>query len=258
LSACGGNPESTGDDAGDADAGADAGEPIKIGGLMAMTGGWASDGEDISNAINLAVDQRNAAGGVAGREIQFDIIDSASTPDTAVNAANKVLRDDSYDVVFGPHFSSQMLAIADLINETSVLQISGSQSMAVPESVTNEYTTWNRVPDIHAATATAEYLDKELGCKKIGIMAVNDDFGETAKNRATAYFDENGIEYVVETYGNEDKDVTTQILNLRKHSLSRGEMIFVVLGLFCRYRSRVKNHKQTQKPLAKAEPNETQ
>ncbi|MDR1028731.1 MAG: ABC transporter substrate-binding protein, partial [Clostridiales Family XIII bacterium] len=193
LSACGGNGGNADEETGDT-GNADAGEPIKIGGLMAMTGGWASDGEDISNAINLAVDQRNADGGVAGREIQFDIIDSASTPDSAVNAANKVLRDDSYEVVFGPHFSSQMLAIADLINETNVLQISGSQSMAVPEAVTNEYTTWNRVPDIHAATATAEYLDKELGCKKVGIMAVNDDFGETAKNRATAYFDAQGIE----------------------------------------------------------------
>jgi len=211
----GGTPAPAPSGGGEASSGPDASNPIKIGGLMAMTGGLASDGEDISNAINLAVENRNADGGVIGRTVEFVSEDAASTPDTAVNAAQKVLRDTSYDAVFGPHFSAQMLAIADLLNETQVVHMTGSQSVKVTEAVTNPYSTWFRIPDIYAGTTCATYFVDELHLKKIGIMAVNDDFGQSAKDQIVKYLDEKGVDYVVETYGNEDKDMTTQIMNLK-------------------------------------------
>ena len=226
LAACGGGaapaatpepapaPATSGGNDEPAATGPDASNPIKIGGLMAMTGGLASDGEDFIQAIDLAVSMRNVDG-VIGRTVEFVKEDSGSTPDTAVNAANKVLRDTSLDVVFGPHFSSQMLAIADLINETEPMHLTGSQSLRVPEAVTNPTSAWFRIPDVYAAMACATYLVQELKVEKVGLLIVNDDFGQSAKERIIAYLEDNGVDYVVETYGNEDKDMTTQIMNLK-------------------------------------------
>jgi branched-chain amino acid transport system substrate-binding protein len=65
------------------------------------------------------------------------------------------------------------------------------------------------------ARAAAVFLAEELSCKNVGLLCLNDDFGETAIRLVSEYFDSVGISYVTETYGNDDKDMTTQILNLR-------------------------------------------
>ncbi|MDR1028189.1 MAG: ABC transporter substrate-binding protein [Clostridiales Family XIII bacterium] len=213
----GGEASDTGSDE-NAASGDLSGETIKIAAMMPMTGTGAADGEMMANAIELAVDEQNEAGGILGAKIELKIEDGGSTQDSGMNIAQKIFMDDSYDMILGPHFSVQMLAIASIIDENQRLQISGATSVAVAEAVTNPYMLQNRVIDRYTAAAAAKFISEDLGCKKIGILAANDDFGQTAVDRITGYLDDHNVEYIVQTCGVDDKDFTSQLMTIKNEN----------------------------------------
>ena len=69
---------------------AQAGE-IKIGIVGPMSGQFASEGQDMENAIKLAFSQVNAKGGAAGNTIVTVTGDDACDPQQGVAAASKLI-----------------------------------------------------------------------------------------------------------------------------------------------------------------------
>jgi branched-chain amino acid transport system substrate-binding protein len=65
-------------------------ETVKLASIGPMTGESAKMGEDISRAVQLAVDEWNARGGVLGRKIELLIEDDRADPKDAVSLASKV------------------------------------------------------------------------------------------------------------------------------------------------------------------------
>ncbi|HUA78636.1 MAG TPA: branched-chain amino acid ABC transporter substrate-binding protein [Acetobacteraceae bacterium] len=70
---------------------APAAEPIKVGVPGPLSGPYANAGIDIVNAAKLAADQINAKGGVLGRPLEIVAEDDACDPQTAVQAAQKMI-----------------------------------------------------------------------------------------------------------------------------------------------------------------------
>ena len=62
-------------------------DTIKIGALLIDTGPLAGLKETQTKAINLAIEQINAAGGAAGKKLEPVFITYAGTPDAAVDGA---------------------------------------------------------------------------------------------------------------------------------------------------------------------------
>ena len=192
-----------------------AGDSLKIAVIAAVTGTSASDGASMANAIQMAADEINAAGGVLGKNIEVEIIDGGSTADSALNVAQRIASSDEYVSIFGPHFSSQILAIGDTLAEAQVPVITGGTVKTVLETVTSEWVIRNRCPDTVVADAAAKFMDESMGVKKVGFICANDDFGTGARLVAQEYFDSVGIEYVSESFNVDDNDVTSQLLKLR-------------------------------------------
>ncbi|MBQ9814970.1 MAG: ABC transporter substrate-binding protein [Lachnospiraceae bacterium] len=227
LAACGGNGgqqggggqegggQESGQDGGETTPGEAAGEDIKFAVIAAITGNSASDGASMKNAVQMAVDEINAAGGVNGRMLVPDFIDGGSTADSALNVAQKVASDGSYTAIFGPHFSSQILAIGDTLSEAEIPVITGGTVKKVLETVTSDWVIRNRCPDTVVALASAKFMVEEMGVKKVGIFCANDDFGQGAADIVKEYFDSVGVEYVSETFNVDDNDVTSQCLKLK-------------------------------------------
>jgi len=65
--------------------------PIKIGLLAPLTGAWETDGQTVANAVQLAVDEINASGGVLGRTIAFLVEDSESDLAAGLDAAHRLI-----------------------------------------------------------------------------------------------------------------------------------------------------------------------
>lgn len=85
-----------------------AGEPIKIGVPVPLSGSYASAGIDILNGAKLAAAKINAAGGVLGRQIELVPEDDACDAQTAVQAAQKLV-DDGVAAIAGGYCSSAAL-----------------------------------------------------------------------------------------------------------------------------------------------------
>lgn len=195
--------------------GGQTGGDLKLAVIAAVTGTSASDGASMANAVKMAADEINANGGVLGKNLVVEVIDGGSTADSALNIAQKVASSKEYVSVFGPHFSSQILAIGDTLAEAGVPVITGGTVKTVLETVTSDWVIRNRCPDTVVAYASAKFMHEEMGVKKVGFICANDDFGTGARLVAQEYFDSVGIEYVSESFNTDDNDMTSQLLKLK-------------------------------------------
>ena len=104
-----------------------AAEPIKIGVVLPFTGPVASDGNRTFSGIQLAVDEINAAGGVAvkGEKRKIDITreDSTCNPRMSIAAVEKLMTQDKVSVVIGDFCSTSTLADSEvaLRNEVALV-----------------------------------------------------------------------------------------------------------------------------------------
>ncbi|WP_239152289.1 ABC transporter substrate-binding protein [Virgisporangium aurantiacum] len=101
--------------------GGDAG-PIKVGLIVSLTGNYSSLGTEDKKAVDLAVEEINAAGGVAGRKIETTVKDDKSQPDQSVLAFNEIKGD--VDAVIGSPFSNSALATIPLVDREEIPYIS--------------------------------------------------------------------------------------------------------------------------------------
>jgi urea transport system substrate-binding protein len=76
-------------------------ETVKIGVLHSLTGTMAISETSLRDAVQMAVDEINTAGGVLGRQIEPVIVDPASNWDLFAEKARELLTKDQVAVVFG-------------------------------------------------------------------------------------------------------------------------------------------------------------
>ena len=112
--ACGGSDS---DDSADQASG-----PIKVGLILSLTGNYSPLGTEDKKAIDLAVEEINNAGGIAGRKIETILKDDKSAPDQSVLAFNELKGD--VDAVIGSPFSNSALATIPLVDREEIPYIS--------------------------------------------------------------------------------------------------------------------------------------
>lgn len=104
--------------------GAGEGETIKVGGNFELTGGVATFGQSSVNAINLAFEQKNAQGGVLGKQLEFITADNKSEAGESTAAATKLITQDKVVAVLGAVASSNTLAAVPVATDNQVPMIS--------------------------------------------------------------------------------------------------------------------------------------
>lgn len=85
-------------------------EPVKVGLVSSKSGVFAQQGEEVIRAVQFAIDEANAKGGVDGRKVEVQIGDDESTPDAGRRVAEKMSRD-GFNLLIGAIPSSVSLAI---------------------------------------------------------------------------------------------------------------------------------------------------
>lgn len=79
-----------------------ADEPIKIGIIADLTGGFATYGTSLDRSARLAINEINAAGGIDGRQIEAIVEDIQTDVTATVDKARKLVDSDNVDLVLGP------------------------------------------------------------------------------------------------------------------------------------------------------------
>lgn len=189
--------------------------PILIGCATSLTGEKALTGEYMKNALNLAVEDLNAKGGLLGREVQVIYEDDQGTDSGAVNAYNK-LASSGVVAIIGNLYSTMNLAISSEVEKARIPTIVTGSNVAIGQ-LGNPYMFQARTNDSVAISAIVNYAVKESGYKKIAIIHDSDSFGQGAYTAAMETLTSYNMEpVVVTTYNTGDKDFTAHIAKIQE------------------------------------------
>lgn len=151
---------------------APAGQPFRIGALNSITGVGGPYGVPMLEAIRLAVDEVNVAGGAAGRQLQLFAEDDQTKPDAAVLAAKKLIEVNQVQAVVGIWPSSVGLAVMPITNNAGLIMMN---TCGAPEMLTENRKglAWMfQASNAVFGRAFAEVV-RQRGFKRPAVMAFN-------------------------------------------------------------------------------------
>lgn len=218
LTACGngGNGGNSGNGGGgDADGGQSSGEPIKVGVYLPLSGANAAVGQSGVEGIEMAVEEINAAGGIAGRPIEIIKEDEENDPTTAVSVVNKLINQDEVVAILGSVNSSVTLAAMEVSEDAGIPMVTPISSGAAITGSGNQYIVRGQANDLLQAGAVVEYAIAK-GYQKIGLMYQNDDYGGGARDVIVEIMKENNMTLAAdEGFEASAADVTPQLQNVK-------------------------------------------
>lgn len=86
------------------------GEPIVIGGSLALTGGLAPTAIIHKTAGDLFVERLNESGGLLGRPVVWNVSDDEGVPDNAAAIYERLITEDEVDLIIGPYGTGTITA----------------------------------------------------------------------------------------------------------------------------------------------------
>lgn len=233
FAACSGSSDESSADAGSSSesAGSSSGEaaggdPVRIGVVSPSTGEVAVYGEAVNNAIKMAIDEINAAGGVlGGRELQvIDYLDDKGDATEGANALNKLISE-GVSAVIGSVTSGVTAGLATIADENDMLLITPT---ATNDDVTVGFPTVFRAcyADSYQSSIAAKFMAETLGVTKVGVLyASADPYSAGMYEGFKKAAEELGLEIVAteSTSNTADTDYNTQWANI---AASDAEAVF--------------------------------
>ncbi|HMF08211.1 MAG TPA: ABC transporter substrate-binding protein [Thermoanaerobaculia bacterium] len=101
---------------------------IPVGEYSSLTGTTATFGQSTHNAITMAFDEINAAGGVLGKKVRDYVEDDQSKPEEAAIAATKLINQQHVVALLGEVASSRSLAAGPIAQGAGIPMISPSST----------------------------------------------------------------------------------------------------------------------------------
>ena len=196
--------------AGLACAAATASAQVKIGVTLSATGPAASLGIPEKNTIALLPKE------IAGKSVQYIVLDDASDTSRAVQNVRKLIDEDHVDAIIGSSVTPNSLAMLDPVSQAKTPTISLAASAQIISPMDAKRAWMFKVPqnDQLMADAIAGYMAKH-GVKTVGFIGFDDAYGDSWYNTFSAAAQKNGIKIVSnERYNRTDASVMGQVLKL--------------------------------------------
>jgi branched-chain amino acid transport system substrate-binding protein len=105
-----------------------AGDKILLGHVASLTGSEATFGDSTDKAIQLAIEELNAKGGVKGKLFALKTYDNQGKPEESAIAATRLVLQDKVSVLLGEVASTRSLAMAPIADKNGVPMISPSST----------------------------------------------------------------------------------------------------------------------------------
>jgi len=200
---------------------AQAADPIKIGHVAALSGGSAQSGEAITRGLGVAIDEINAKGGLlGGRKLELVQRDDESAPPKGLTAARELASREKVAIIFGGIDSPVALAMVPILNREKVPHMA---VWAAGTGITRNGANPNFIfrvsaVDVLVDVKLLDYAAKKYGAKKVGLILVNNPWGESnEKGLAEAVKTRTGMEIVgTEKFENNDVDMVPQLTRLKE------------------------------------------
>jgi branched-chain amino acid transport system substrate-binding protein len=193
-------------------------QDIKVGTIFPLSGGAGPDGQTVTNAVKLMVDQINAKGGLLGRKLVVVSKDDESTPAVGVSRANEMIAEKA-DVVIEGWNSPVTLAMQPILARAGVLDITAvSKSDLILAGESNPQAIRINSSNSFDAAVIAKYVVENLKAKTVAFLTQNDVYGNGFQAAVEAEFKKlnfAGQIVTTEKFAFKDTDFRVQLTNLK-------------------------------------------
>lgn len=151
---------------------------IKIGTFGPYTGDAATDGTQARDGAILAVEQINKKGGVLGKQIKLVTMDDQAKAPEAMNVVQKLIQQEKVTALVSGSYSTPTKTVASVVQQSKVPMV---VAYAVNPAITQggNYVFRAIYAGPAQGAAMAEYVVKEKNLKKVAVLNVNNDYGNT-------------------------------------------------------------------------------
>jgi len=176
--------------------GAASAQPVPVVGLVELSGAGATAGTNFNNGVKMAVKEINAAGGLAGKPIEYSAYDTQTNPGTAKALATKAIDQHAY-VVIGPVFSGSILVSMVETRRAEVPNVIGGEAAAITQQG-NPYVFRSSFTQAAAMPKVARYIKDSIKAKTVAVIYVNNDFGKGGRDAIVKDLEAQGIKVVAD------------------------------------------------------------
>ena len=174
-------------------------QDYKIGTLTPMSGAAAPFGEPLYNAMELAANYVNEAGGIYGHELTLENRDTATEETTGVDAARRLVDVDGVPAIVGAYSSGVAMAVAEGVTipgEITFVTTGTSPMISIVDD--NDYFFRTSGHGLQNGRVLGDAIAED-GHDTLGIIYVNNPYGEgLAKSAAVTFEEFHGGEVVAE------------------------------------------------------------
>ncbi len=163
-------------------------EPLRIGFVGGLTGKVADLGVAGRNGALLAVEQRNAVGGINGRHVELVVKDDEQNPETAKSVVGELISQ-NIELLIGPMTSGMAMAVLPQINASKSILLSPT---ATTTGLSGKDDNFFRVIGTTAgyASKSARFQLEKLGIRTVAVIydSTNIAYSESWLNDFSAAF----------------------------------------------------------------------
>ncbi|MFC0527724.1 ABC transporter substrate-binding protein [Phytohabitans kaempferiae] len=204
LTACGGD-----------DGGSGSSDPFRIGAVAPLSGPYAAIGTGVKEGLELGAEEVNANGGILGRQVEVQTLDSAGDPARGLAAAQQLVERDKVDFVYPDAFPNVVLAILQYTSARNVLTVTAGATPAITEIDKYPFSFSIGAPfNAYDEQMAAQF--KAINATDIGLLVTDDTSGTAFTAVWEKDFPAAGLNIkAVERYSPTATDVTATLQRLR-------------------------------------------
>src|SRR6201992_1156737 len=188
-------------------------DTIKIGVFGPFSGDAAAMGGSEKDSVSLVIQEKNAAGGIRGQQIEPVYADDGGKPEEAVNTVKRLISRDEVLINIGSISSPASLAASQVSrqSETPQIVVGGTAQRITTQG--NKWVFRSPVPDTKLVSDLVDFIHEKFPkFTKFAFLYVNADFGRGGFEAFKAAGAKYGFEIVAEErYTRGDIDFTAQL-----------------------------------------------
>src|SRR6478736_1793179 len=196
---------------------------VKFADVVEISGGGAVVGSNWKNAIDLAVSEINAKGGLLKQKIEVTHYDTQTNPGVARAQVQKALDGDPY-VLFGPVYSGSAIVTQTLAKQHEIAEFTGGEAANLTEQK-NPYIFRTSFGQQASMPKIANYMRDVVKAKNVAVVWVNNDFGKGGRDNFKKEMDSRGIKIVADL--STESGQTDFAADVVKAKAANAEAIFV-------------------------------
>lgn len=206
---------------------ADANNEIKIGALLPLSGAMHSLGDGSKKGLELAVQDINSKGGVAGKNLKIVYEDSLSEPTKAIAAFNALIENIDLPIV-ASELTSVIQAVKPIADKQGVLLAIGA---TLPDILKDsKFGIRNMVTSDTMVTGTIQLI-KNKRFKNISVLVAAEEWGVGALGIIKTASKEIGFKIgAIESIAKDEVDLKSTLLRLKAKNPEPDLTVILLVG----------------------------